>query len=117
MISSTRSRESASRSSWKDASSLISLSSTPSCSVRTSLTRSKTSSRDAAMAPHWLGGSKARRSYRARRRSYFLERACGQLLAQALDHTVLGAAGREADRIGDRVPAGIAVRDHREAAQ
>src|SRR6266540_1815794 len=40
------------RSSWKEASSVISPSSTPSCSVRTSFTRSKTSSRDAAMSPH-----------------------------------------------------------------
>src|SRR5437016_2234426 len=52
MISSTRSSESASRSSWKEAPSVISPSSTPSCSVRTSFTRSKTSSRDAAMSPH-----------------------------------------------------------------
>src|SRR6476646_490863 len=51
MISSTRSSESASRSSWKDASSVTSLSSTPSCSTRTSLTRSKTSAREAAMSP------------------------------------------------------------------
>src|SRR6478735_10672116 len=52
MISSTRSSESASRSSWNDASSVMSASSIPSCSVSTSLTRSKTSSRDAAMSPH-----------------------------------------------------------------
>src|SRR6266516_2014545 len=51
-ISSTRSSESATRSSWNEASSVISPSTTPSCSVRTSFTRSKTSSRDAAMSPH-----------------------------------------------------------------
>jgi hypothetical protein len=35
---------------------LISFSSTPSCSVRTSFTRSNTSSRVAAMSPHSLAG-------------------------------------------------------------
>src|ERR671934_824982 len=57
MISSTRSSESASRSSWKEASSVISFSSTPSCSVKTSFTRSNTSSRDAAMSPHLVVGA------------------------------------------------------------
>src|SRR3954453_23493122 len=64
MMSSTRSRESASRSSWNDASAVISYSSMPSCSVKTSFTRSKTSSHDAAITPHsYSKGPKARRSY------------------------------------------------------
>src|SRR5215211_6967224 len=65
MISSTRSSESASRSSWKDASSVISFSSTPSCSASISLTRSKTSSRDANRLSllFSLSGRGARRCY------------------------------------------------------
>src|SRR5947207_5165381 len=111
MISSTRSSESASRSSWNDASSVMSASSIPSCSVSTSLTRSKTSSRDAAMSPHSCGGwpGKSRRSYNLR--------PPWQACCEAADHVVVDAAGGEADRIRDRRPRGVAVRDHREPAQ
>src|SRR6478672_938246 len=118
MINSTRSSESASRSSWNEASSLISLSSTPSCSVSTSLTRSKTSSRDAAMAPHCLGDRK-----RADHNSHTLERAWGglgrlrELLAEPLDDAVLGAARAEPDRVRDRAAARVPVRDHGQAAE
>src|SRR5262245_36228963 len=108
MISSTRSSESASRSSWKEASSVISLSSTPSCSVKTSLTRSKTSSRDAAMTPRCVWGAEARRSYTD---------AFGQPLGQPIDDPMLDTARCELDRVADRAPAGVAVRDHREPLQ
>src|SRR3982751_2755672 len=108
MISSTRSSESASRSSWKEASSVISLSSMPSCSTRTSLTRSKTSSRDAAMSPH-LGSIvlRARRCYHA----------VGKALLQSLDDGALDADGREPDRIGDGRTRRVAVSDHGETAE
>src|SRR5207249_4345336 len=79
MISSTRSSESASRSSWKEASSLMSPSSTPSCSVSTSLTRSKTSSRDAAMSPHVGVGVVEGRDLLAERLEQVLDRALEQL--------------------------------------
>src|SRR4029079_10026699 len=119
MISSTRSSESASRSSWNDASSVMSASSIPSCSVTTSLTRSKTASLDAAMSPHLPGageneptnsnGAKSRRSYNSR----WLGHAC----TDAADHVVLDAAGREPDRVGDRRAGRVAVRDNREPSQ
>src|SRR2546425_764307 len=110
MISSTRSSESASRSSWKDASSVMSFSSTPSCSVNTSFTRSKTSSRDAAMSPRSWGvlGEKARRSYTDTFR---------ESLREAVDDAVLDPARGEADGVGDRAPARVAMRDHGEALQ
>src|ERR1700751_4769177 len=110
MISSTRSSESASRSSWKDASSVMSPSSIPSCTVRTSLTRSKTSSRDAAMSPHlWISGAEARRSYS-------LDRP-GKPRCEPPDDVVLDPAGGQPDRVRDRSPRRVAVRDDGEAAK
>src|SRR6476646_2269169 len=108
MISSTRSSESASRSSWNEASSVIALSSTPSCSVRTSLTRSYTSSRDAAMSPHvWGRGC----------RGAGCSHAPAQILSESADDVILDAAGREPDRVRDRAPGGVSVGDHGEASQ
>src|SRR2546430_2929426 len=115
MISSTRSSESASRSSWNDASSVMSASSIPSCSVRTSLTRSKTSSRDAAMSPHLMGARKNRDAAKSRR-SYNLS-LLGQPCTEAADDAVLHAAGGQPDRIRDRGAGRVAVRDHRQATQ
>src|SRR5690348_16368770 len=110
MISSTRSSESASRSSWNEASSVISLSSIPSCSVRTSLTRSKTSSRDAAMSPHlWFRGLKAGRSYSLHRP--------GKPGCEPSDDVVLDAAAGQPDRVRDRGVRGVPVGDDGEAAQ
>src|SRR4051812_3234339 len=114
MISSTRSRESASRSSWNDASSVISASSTPSCSVRTSLTRSKTSSRDAAMSPQCgfgglgNGSSKTARSYTD---------ALGEPLREPLHDAVLDAPRREPDGVRNGAPAAVSMRDHGEPAE
>src|SRR6478609_3465749 len=115
MISSTRSSESASRSSWKDASSVTSLSSTPSCSTRTSLTRSKTSAREAAMSP-LLGvgfGKRADANTLLARFPGFL----GHPLAESGDDAVVDAPRREADRVRDRCLRGVPVGDHREPAQ
>src|SRR5215831_3096704 len=115
MISSTRSSESASRSSWKDASSVTSFSSTPSCSTRTSLTRSKTSSREAAMSPlSGVGFGK-----RADANTLLPNLPCflGHSLAEAGDDTVVDAACGEANRVRDRGAGGVSVRDHGEAAQ
>src|SRR4051812_256289 len=108
MISSTRSSESAPRSSWNDASSLMFSSGICNWSVRTSLTFSYTSSRDAAMSPHW-SGVEARRSYNA---GLLAQPGC-----EPPHHVVLDAAGRETDGVLDRARRGIAVGDHREAAQ
>src|SRR5205814_8845510 len=115
MISSTRSSESASRSSWKDASSLISLSSTPSCSTRTSLTRSKTSSREAAMSP-LLGigfGKRADANTLLAR----LLRFSSHSLAETRDDAVLDAACGKPDRVRDSGAGGVAVGDYGQAAQ
>src|SRR6266700_1440266 len=107
MISSTRSSESASRSSWKFASSVISLSSTPSWSDRTSFTRSRTSSRDAAISPHLRWGPlRARRCF-----------TVGKTLAQALDHPVLDPAGGQPVRVRDRAVRCEPFGDHREPPQ
>src|SRR5438105_5815806 len=114
MISSTRSSESASRSSWKDASSVMSDSSIPSCSVRTSLTRSKTSSRDAAMSPHQRSGVKA--GGPSARRSY-TRGPLGQTRSEPADDVVVDAARGEADRVRDRGARRVAVRDHGEPAE
>src|SRR5690348_16857543 len=112
MINSTRSSESASRSSWKDASSVTSFSSTPSCSTRTSLTRSKTSSREAAMSPLlWIGFGE-RADANTLLRGFPLES-----LAELGNDGVLDAAGREPDRARDRLGRGVPVRDHGEPAQ
>src|SRR5262249_50478998 len=115
MINSTRSSESASRSSWKDASSVTSLSSTPSCSTRTSLTRSKTSSREAAMSP--LSGVGFRKRADA---NTLLTRFLGFLghsLAQARDDAVVDPARAETNRVRDRRARRVAVRNHGEPAQ
>src|SRR5437868_12032622 len=110
MISSTRSSESASRSSWKEASSVMSASSIPSCSVRTSLTRSKTSSRDAAMSPHlWISGAEARRSYS-------LDRP-GKPCCEPPDDVVVHSTGGQPDGVGDGGPRRVAVRDDGQAAE
>src|SRR5438105_14213461 len=115
MISSTRSSESASRSSWKDASSVISFSSTPSCSTRTSLTRSKTSSREAAMSPLLgIGFGKRADANTLFARFFGLP---GHSLAETRDDAVLDAASGEPDRVGDRGAGGVPVGDHRQAAQ
>src|SRR5437764_4266475 len=104
MISSTRSSESASRSSWNDASSVISFSSMPSCSVKTSLTRSKTSSREAAMSPHLSVDERA-------------DSTIGKPFCKPVHDLVLHSAGGEADGVRDGGPRGVAVRDHRQATQ
>src|SRR5437763_2253348 len=106
MISSTRSSESASRSSWKFASSVISFSSTPSCSVSTSLTRSKTSSRDAAMSPRsGSGGREAGGLYHA-----VLPL---QPLCEPAGNVVLHSPPRQPHGVRDRAARGVPVRDHR----
>src|SRR6188474_2093339 len=118
MISSTRSSESASRSSWNEASSLISFASTPSCSTSTSLTLSATSSREAAISFSYLpfslgpGGTADATTLTRCRRNLFFE-PCGD----ALDHVSGRALGPEGDRVGDRRARAIPVRDDREAAQ
>src|SRR5688572_26307211 len=104
MMSSTRSRESASRSSVKDASSVTSPSSMPSCSVRTSLTRSKTSSRDAAISPRLVRDAGARGIYH-------------HPLRKTIHDAVLDPAGGQPDRVRDRRPGRVSVRDHREPAE
>src|ERR671911_490785 len=104
MISSTRSRESASRSSVKDASSVTSPSSMPSCSVRTSLTRSKTSSRDAAISPRLVGDVGARGIYH-------------HPLRKTIHDAVFDPSRGQPDRVRDRRPGGVSVRDHREASE
>src|SRR6266536_4104921 len=43
--------------------------------------------------------------------------AFGKTLRETLHNTVLDAARGQADRVGDRAPAGVAVGDHRQAAQ
>src|SRR5436190_15176286 len=119
MISSTRSSESASRSSWKFASSVISLSSIPSCSVSTSLTRSKTSSLDAAMSPLLRVGHQERADFNTYLGGNLL-RSAGLLAdggGQPADDVVLDSPRRKANRVGDRAARGVAVRDHREAPQ
>src|SRR6266704_3623118 len=86
----------------------MSPSSTPSCSVRTSLTRSKTSSRDAAMSPRlWGRGRRAAGLYHGLR----------EPLRQSSGDVVLDTTGREANRVGDRTARRIAVRDDGEVAQ
>src|SRR5262249_27142078 len=112
MINSTRSSESASRSSWKDASSVTSFSSTPSCSTRTSLTRSKTSSREAAMSP-LLGIGFGERADA----NTVLGGLPGESLAELGNDAVLDAAGGEPDRARDRLGRGVPVRDDGEPAQ
>src|SRR6266852_2205642 len=112
MISSTRSSESASRSSWKDASSLISFSSTPSCSTRTSLTRSKTSSREAAMSP-LLGIGFGKRADA----NTLLLGLLRHSLAEPPDDVMVDAAGSEPNRVGDRAARRVPVRDHGQAPQ
>src|SRR4051794_18607359 len=118
MMSSTRSRESASRSSWNDASAVISDSSMPSCSVKTSFTRSKTSSRDAAITPHsYSKGPKARRSYTG-------SGAGPGPTALALRHValepphdvVLDAPCGESDRVRNGAPGRVAVGDNDDSA-
>src|SRR5215211_2209955 len=108
MISSTRSSESASRSSWKDASSVISFSSTPSCSASISLTRSKTSSRDANRLSllFSLSGRGARRCY-----------TVGEAVGEPAHDAVIDPAGGEADRVRDRLRGRVAVGDHGQPAQ
>src|SRR5204863_1277861 len=118
MISSTRSSESASRSSWKEASSVISLSSIPSCSVRTSLTRSKTSCLDAAMSPLLAVGPQKRADSNSLLRANLFRRPGlrAQADGQPPDDVVLDSAGSQPDRVRDRAPRGVAVRDHDDAA-
>src|SRR5438046_2478803 len=127
MISSTRSSESASRSSWKFASSVISLSSIPSCSVRTSLTRSKTSSLDAAMSPRlYRVGLRSRPTLTASWEGLGTRHlvppedvplALPGRVRHPPDVVVLDSAGSEPDGIRDRGAEGVAVRDHHGAAQ
>src|SRR5947209_8637313 len=114
MISSTRSSESASRSSWKDASSVISFSSTPNCSTRTSLTRSKTSSREAAMSPLLGVGFGKRADANTLLPGFGFP---GHPVREPRDDAVVDPARREADRVGDRAARRVSVRDHRQAAQ
>src|SRR6188472_223331 len=109
MISSTRSSESASRSSWNDASSDNSLSSTPSCSLRTDLTRSATSSRDSATC----STSRLERVPGARG----LYHALRQSLTHQTDDVVLASTRRQPDRIRDRDARARPVRDDHDAPQ
>src|SRR5919109_2104606 len=112
MISSTRSSESASRSSWKDASSVTSASSTPSCSTSTSLTRSKTSSREAAMSPLLAVGFSGSEDANT-----LLRGIHGQTVAEPGDDSVLDTARCKSDRVGDRAARGVAMSDDDEAPQ
>src|SRR6187401_1394520 len=118
MISSTRSSESASRSSWNEASSVISFASTPSCSTSTSLTLSAISSREAAISFSYLpfvqgpGGTADATTLPGCRRNSVRE-AC----AKALDHPAGRALGAQRDRVSDRLPGTVPVRDHGERAK
>src|SRR5262245_16379412 len=118
MISSTRSRESASRSSWNEASSVISFASTPSCSTSTSLTLSAISSREAAISisylPFSLGpeGTADATTLTLGRRNLFLE-----VRGNPLDHVSSRSLRAQRDRVGDRGARAIAVGDDREAAK
>src|SRR4249919_2207441 len=112
MISSTRSSESASRSSWKDAASTTSASSTPSCSTRTTFTRSKTSSREAAMSPLLAVGTCGGRDANT-----VLRRLSLESVAELRNDAVLDAARCKPDRVRDRAPRRVAVRDDDDAAE
>src|SRR4029079_5134533 len=118
MISSTRSSESASRSSWNEASSVISFASTPSCSTSTSLTLSATSSREAAISfsylpfSLWPSGPADATT---------LPRGCRNLFFEAGGHALDDVSGRalraEGDRVGNRLARAGAVGDDHEASQ
>src|SRR6187551_1444375 len=118
MISSTRSSESASRSSWNEASSVISFASTPSCSTSTSLTLSAISSREAAISFSYLpfvqgpGGTADATTLPGFRCNPLREAR-----AQALDHLSGRALGPERDRVSDRLPGAVPARDHGEPAE
>src|SRR3954470_17823297 len=118
MISSTRSSESASRSSWNEASSVMSFASTPSCSTSTSLTLSATSSREAAISLSYLpfslgpsGTADATTLPRGRRNLFF--EAC----ANALDDVSGRTLRAEGDRVGNRRSRAGAVGDDYETSQ
>src|SRR3954451_2881660 len=118
MISSTRSSESASRSSWNEASSVISFSSTPSCSTSTSLTLSATSSREAAISLSYLPfvqwpGRTADATTLPRGRC----NPVGEPGGNALHHLLRGALGGQGDRVRDRGPRAVSMGDHGQAAE
>src|SRR3954469_22053715 len=118
MISSTRSSESASRSSWNEASSVIWFSSTPSCSTSTSLTLSATSSREAAISLSYLPfvqwpGRTADATTLPRGRCNPLDEPGGD----ARDDLLRGALRGERYRVRDRRPRAVPVGDHGQAAK
>ena len=92
---------------------MISLSSTPSCSLRTSFTRSKTSSRDAAMSPHSFAESAVDESARILpRRDPFAARRCRRaaLDARRARRRARRGGSRSRSRAASELPCAITAR-------
>src|SRR6185312_5500602 len=118
MISSTRSSESASRSSWNEASSVIAFGSAPSCSTNTSLTLSATSSREAAISVSYLPFSQGPSGTAD---GTTLPRGCRNFFLQAPGDALHDISGRalcpERDRVRDRGARARSVSDDHESSQ